>query len=75
MGDVMNSSLWSADRMTHIKIVAVSLAMAAIVVVAVGSGVRITGANSMSARNYTDPTVIKAGQPISVSTVDVSTIR
>ncbi len=71
----MNSSLWSADRMTHIKIVAVSLVMAGIVVVAVGSGVRITDANSISARNYTDPVVIKAGQPISVSKADVSTIR
>ncbi len=56
--------------MTHIKIVTVSLAMATIVVVAVGSGVRITDANK-----HVDPTAIKAAQPISVSTVDVSTIR
>ncbi|HVO94566.1 MAG TPA: hypothetical protein VMT22_17085 [Terriglobales bacterium] len=71
----MNSSLWCADRATHIKIVAVSLVMAAMVVVVVGSGVRITDTNSTSARNYADPGVIKAGQPISLSTVDVSTIR
>ena len=69
-GDVMNSSLWSADRMTHVKIVAVSLIMAIVVVVAVGSSVRVADTN-----NYADRIVIKAGQPVGVSTIDVSTIR
>ena len=41
----MNSSLWSAGRNTHLKIVAVSL-MASIIVVAIGINARLdNGAN------------------------------
>jgi hypothetical protein len=71
----MNSSLWSADRMTHIKIITVSLAMTAVVVVAVGSGIRATNLKSDSARNYVDPRPVVAGQPVSLSATDSPTIR
>jgi hypothetical protein len=50
----MNSSLWSAGRNTHLKILAVSL-MASIIVVVIGINARIDGgANQV---------VVKAGQP------------
>ena len=50
----MNSSLWSAGRNTHLKIVAVAL-MASIVVVVVGANSRVdSGAPQI---------VVKAGQP------------
>ena len=50
----MSSSLWSAGRNTHLKIVAVAL-MASIVVVVIGVHSRLeTGTNQI---------VVKAGQP------------
>jgi hypothetical protein len=58
----MNSSLWSADRNTHIKIVAVSL-VAAIVVVTVALTTRIDGPSTATARLQADgPVVVKAGK-------------
>jgi len=64
----MSLSIRSADRGTHIKIVAVSL-MAAILVVAVG----------ISARNFStsedSPTVIKAGRSVHVSIQYNSAVR
>jgi hypothetical protein len=50
----MNSSLWSAGRNTHLKIVAVSL-MASLIVVVIGINARTdSGANQV---------VLKAGTP------------
>jgi signal transduction protein with GAF and PtsI domain len=49
----MNSSLWSAGRNTHLKIVAVAL-MASIVVVVVGINSRVESGSQV---------VVKAGQP------------
>jgi len=64
----MSQSIRSADRGTHIKIVAVSL-MAAILVVAVG----------ISARNFSiddeSPTLAKAGRSVHFSIQDNSTVR
>jgi hypothetical protein len=64
----MSQSIRSADRSTHIKIVAVSL-MAAILVVAVG----------ISARNFgideDNPTVTKAGRSVHFSIKENSTVR
>jgi hypothetical protein len=70
----MNSSLWSADRNTHIKIVAVSL-VAAIVVMAVGVSARIADPGAVTARIQADGPVIKAGKPASFTANDISTIR
>jgi hypothetical protein len=70
----MNSSLWSADRSTHLKIVAVSL-VAAIAVLAVGISARISDSGTMTARIQTDGPVVKAGKPTTVTVNDLSTIR
>jgi hypothetical protein len=68
----MSSSLWSADRRAHIKIIAVSLVMTAVIVV-VGSSAR--NFSSDSARNYVDPRPVVAGQPVNLSAASSSTIR
>jgi hypothetical protein len=64
----MSQSIRSADRATHIKIVAVSL-MAAMLVVAVG----------ISARSFSidrdSPMVTKAGRSVHFSIKDDSTVR
>jgi hypothetical protein len=65
----MSSSFWSIDRGTHIKIVAVSL-VAASVVVAVGMSARTTG----SIEQAHGP-VLKAGQPASFTAHDGSTVQ
>ena len=71
----MNSSLWSADIVTHIKIVAISL-LAAIVVATVGLSARIADRESASVRIHADaPMVVKAGKPMNFSTNDRSTVR
>jgi len=62
----MNSSLWSAGRSTHFKIVAVAL-MASIVVVVVGINSRVeSGAPQV---------VLKAGQPTVYTGNNGTTIR
>ena len=68
----MNSSLWSAGRNTHLKIVAVSL-MAASVVVAIGINARLD--NGATARVGTDQIVIKAGKAKTFTDNAGSTIR
>ena len=55
----MNSSLWSAGRNTHLKIVAVSL-MASIIVVAIGINAQLD--NGANERIGTDQIVVKAGK-------------
>ena len=64
----MSQSVRSADRTTHIKIVAVSL-MAAILVVAVGINARNFSINEDS------PTVTKAGRSVHFSIKDNPTVR
>lgn len=58
----MNHSIYSADRMTHLKVVVVAL-VAGIFVAGFGISARLNGdaSYSQSAR------VIKAGQPVAVS--------
>ena len=58
----------SADPMTHIKIVVVSL-LAAFVVVAVGVNARSFGVNVDA------PVVSKGGKPVNFSTKDIPTVR
>jgi hypothetical protein len=65
----MSSSFWSIDRSTHIKIVAVSL-LAASVVVAVGLSARTTG----SIEQAHGP-VLKAGQPSNLTANDASSVQ
>lgn len=70
----MNHSLITADRTTHLKIVALSL-IAAIAVVAVGITARITDTGVASARLEAQGPVIKAGKPAAVTVRDGVTIR
>jgi len=64
-----NTSVLTADRLTHLKIVVVSLFLG-IVAVGIGIGARSTAPN-MSTQLETRALVLKAGQPGS----EISTIR
>jgi hypothetical protein len=66
----MNSSLFTADRITHFKIVAVSL-MAAIAVVAIGISARITESSFGTAQVQLDRVVVIAGKPTIYSVNDL----
>jgi hypothetical protein len=65
----MNSSIRSADRTTHLKIVAVSL-MAAILVVVTGISARNLGADEA-----THIVMAKAGKPVNLSIKEIPTVR
>jgi ABC-type proline/glycine betaine transport system permease subunit len=65
-----NSSMFTADRMTHLKIVVVSLVCATLVA---GIGVAARVADSASNGRF-EATVIKAGAPVTAST-DANSVR
>ena len=67
-----NSSMLTADRNTHLKIVVVSL-LCATIVAGVGIAARVTDFTGTSGRLET--AVIKAGKPVSAANVDASSIR
>ena len=69
----MNSSLFTCNRTTHLKIVAVAI-VASIVAIATGLYAR-TGDNVLTARVETGAPVLKAGKPVNYSTRDASAIR
>jgi hypothetical protein len=71
----MSISLWSAGRMTHVKIVAVSFVMTAVVLSVVKSNIRATDFSSGGARNYMDSRPVVAGQSVILSAAGISTIR
>lgn len=68
-----DTTLHTADRQTHVKIVAVSL-VAAFVVVCVGMAARPT-APDMSTQLEARAPVLKAGQPVIWSGNDTTAIR
>ena len=70
----MNHSLVTADRTTHLKIVAVSL-IAAIGVIMVGITARITDTGTASAKLETHGPVLKAGKPSTITSRDGSSIQ
>jgi hypothetical protein len=70
----MNSSLRTADRVTHLKIVAVAL-MAAIAVVAVEISAQITDSNFGIAQVHLDRAVVSAGKHTSYTANNASEIR
>ena len=70
----MNHSLITADRTTHLKIVAVSL-IAAIAVVVIGITARISDTDVANARLEAQGPVLKAGKPSAVTVRDGITIR
>jgi len=63
----MNHSTVTADSTTHLKIVALAL-IAAIVVVVVGFSARVDGPEIGIARAASDGLVIKAGKPTQFTT-------
>jgi hypothetical protein len=66
----MNHSIYSADRMTHLKIVVVAL-VAGIVVAGLGISARVN-----SDEGYTQTArVIKAGKPVAITSSNVSLVR
>jgi len=65
-----NFSMFTADRTTHLKIVAVSLVFATLVA-GIGLAARMADTTGNS---RLEATVIKAGAPVTAST-DASTIR
>ena len=67
----MNSSMFTADRMTHLKIVVVSLVCATIVA---GIGITARISDTSASLQVSAPTV-KAGQPITSATRDGIVIR
>ena len=70
----MNHSLVTADRTTHMKIVAVSL-IAAIAVILVGVTARISDTGNTSAKVETQGPVVKAGKPATITARDGNTIQ
>ena len=65
-----NSSMFTADRATHLKIVVVSL-LCATIVAGIGIAARVTDASP----DRMEATVIKAGKPITASTNASTSIR
>jgi hypothetical protein len=69
----MNHSLVTADRATHLKIVAVSL-VAAIAVILVGVTARISDTGASTNLQAQGP-VLKAGKPAAVTVRDGNSIQ
>jgi len=69
-----NSTIFTADRTTHLKIVVVSL-VASIAVIVVGIAARTTTTADTTARIQTAGPAVKAGKPIAITTSNTSAIR
>ena len=67
-----NSSMFTADRTTHLKIVVMSLVCATLVAV-IGISARI--ADSATSNNRLEATVIRASAPVTAAAPDASTVR
>jgi hypothetical protein len=65
----MNHSIYSADRTTHLKIVVVAL-VAGIAVAGLGISARSSSDDYMQTAH-----VIKAGQPMAISSSDATAVR
>jgi hypothetical protein len=68
-----NSSLLTADRMTHLKIVVVSLVCATLVA-GIGVAARVTDGVSMG-NGRLEATVIKIGKPVTAATAEDRIVR
>jgi hypothetical protein len=69
-----NSTIFTADRTTHLKIVVISL-VASILIIVVGIAARTTTTADTTARVQTAGPAVKAGKPIAITNSDTSTIR
>jgi hypothetical protein len=68
-----NFSMFTADRMTHLKVVTVALVCATLVA-GLGVAARVSDA-SATADGRLEATVIKAGKPVTASTSEPRAIR
>jgi hypothetical protein len=72
-GHVMNWSIYTADRATHLKIVVVGLTAALLIaVISISARELNLGTDIMTAQT---PTVVKAGGPVVFTDRDGATIR
>ena len=67
-----NSSMFTADRMTHLKIVVVALACATMVA-GVGIAARVTDGTTTA--GGLQATVIKVTAPVTAANADANTVR
>ena len=67
-----NSSLFTADRMTHLKIVVVSL-ICATMVAGIGIAARVTDGSTSNGR--LEATVIRVTAPVTAASTDTNTVR
>lgn len=69
-----NSTMFAADRTTHVKIVAISL-VASVAVLLVGMTARNTTAADTTARIQVSGPAVKVGKPVAVSHSAATVIR
>jgi hypothetical protein len=69
-----NSTIFTADRTTHLKIVVISL-VASIAIVVVGIAAHTTSTADSTARIQTAGPAVKAGKPTAITRTETSTIR
>jgi ABC-type proline/glycine betaine transport system permease subunit len=67
-----NSSMFTADRMTHLKIVVMALVCATLVA-GIGIAARVTDGTTTS--SGLQATVIKATVPVTAATADANAVR
>jgi hypothetical protein len=71
-----NSTIFTADRTTHLKIVVVSLvASIAIIVVGLAAHTSTMMAEATTPRIQTAGPAVKAGKPMAITHSDITTIR
>jgi len=70
----MNSSFFTCDRATHLRIVAVAL-LASLLMIGIGISGHISDTRGITANAKADGTVVKADRPTRYSTRDESAIR
>jgi hypothetical protein len=68
-----NFSMFSADRMTHLKVVAVALVCATLVA-GIGVAARVSD-NSPAIDGRSEATVVKASKPMTAATTEGRTVR
>jgi hypothetical protein len=69
-----NSTMFTADRTTHLKIVVMSV-VASIIVLVVGIAAHTSSPVDGTARIQTAGPAIKAGKPMTITQGDTSTVR
>jgi hypothetical protein len=69
-----NSTIFTADRTTHVKIVVISL-LASIAVLMVGIAARNTTTADITARTQVAGPAVKAGKPVAISYSDTTAVR